>query len=223
MNRIFCLFAPLLALVLFASCKKDDVLYYNDVTFVNAADGVYITDYGLTYDIVENATVKEIPRDGRLILQCDILKVRGDGVYEVRVTQFAVPLTKDPVPSVAEPEADDPIQIENGWFSGGYFNTLLGLFVKDESDVKHLINLEYTLPDEANDTLYLRLRHNALGELPADPEDETDEYSYARTYACFHLNGLQPSGTEVPVQIQWNWYNQEGDLTLYKYKLKLTF
>ena len=58
MNRILCLFAPLLALVLFASCKKDDVLYYNDVTFVNAADGVYITDYGLTYYIVEKATDK---------------------------------------------------------------------------------------------------------------------------------------------------------------------
>ena len=198
-------------LLLAVSCQKDKVLFYNDVTFVNAVGGVYTTDYGLIFNVVENTSEREIPTDGRLIFQCDVLKSTDIGVYNVRVTNFAVPLTKDPIPAVEEPEADDPITIETGWFSGGYFNALLGLYTKDESEVKHLINAEYTFPTETNDTLYIRIRHNALSELPVDPDDDKDEYSYVRTYACFHLDGLMPSGTEVPAKILWKWYGEKDE------------
>lgn len=201
----------LLALsLLTVSCRKDRVLF-TDVAFVNAVSGVYTTDFGLVFNIVENASGKEIPADGRLIMQCDVLKASGKGVYDVRVTDFAIPLTKDPIPAVETPEADDPLSIESGWFSGGYFNLLLGLYTKTESGVKHLINAEYTLPTETNDTLYLRIRHNAFGELPLDPDDSEDEYGYSRTYACFHLDGLLPSGTEVPFKVLWKWYGEKGE------------
>ena len=198
-------------LLLAVSCQKDKVLIYNNITFVNAVGGVYTTDYGLVFNIVENTSEREIPADGRLILQCDVLKASGVGAYDVRVTNFAVPLTKDPIPAVDAPEADDPINIETGWFSGGYFNTLLGLYSKDKSEVKHIINAEYTRPTETNDTLYIRIRHNAMGELPADPDDTEDDYSYVHTYACFHLVGLLPSDTEVPTKILWKWYGEKGE------------
>ena len=77
--------------------------------------------------------------------------------------------------------------------------------------MKHLINAEYTFPTETNDTLYLRIRHNAFGELPLDPDDSEDEYGYSRTYACFHLDGLLPSGTEVPFKVLWKWYGEKGE------------
>ena len=209
------------------SCKKDEILLYNNVTFVTVTDGKYLTDAGVQYIIVENATDREIPAEnGRLILACDILKKVRNGVYNVRVNAFSQPLTKDVIPASGD-SADDPVSLEDGWFSGGYFNSLLGLYVKDESDVKHLLNLEYTLPTESNDTLYLRFRHNAFGEVPAKPDDDTDEYSYVRTYACFKLADLLPSGTVAPVKILWKWFDDEGEdpaaTREYFYKLKLKF
>ena len=226
MMKRFLTFAAILLALAAVSCKKDQVLYYNDVSFVTATDGVYISDAGVEYVIVENATDREIPRDGRLILACDILKKVRTGVFDVRVNAFSQPLAKDAVEASGSAQ-DDPVSIEDGWFSGGYFNSLLGLFVKDESSVKHVLNLEYTLPTEANDTLYLRLRHDALGEIPVNPKDDTDEYSYVRTYACFRLDGLLPSGSEVPVKILWNWYDAEAEdpaaCKKYSHKLKLRF
>ena len=207
-------------------CKKDEIILYNDITFVTATDGEYISDTGLKYIIVENASEREIPQEGRLIFACDILKKVRNGVYNIRVNNFSQPLTKDVIPASEDP-VDDPVSIEDGWFSGGYFNTLLGLYRKDESDVKHLLNLEYTLPTESNDTLYLRLTHNAYGEVPAKPDDNTDEYSYVRTYACFKLADLLPSGTVAPVKILWNWFDKEAEdpaaTREYFFKLKLKF
>ena len=224
MKRLL-LIATLLSLAAIG-CKKDDVLFYNDITFITATDGVYISDAGNEYVIVENSTDREIPRDGRLIVSCDILKKVRTGVFNVRVTGFSVPLAKDSVPASENPAAD-PVSIENGWFSAGWFNSLLGLYVRDDSSVKHLLNLEYTLPTETNDTLYLRLTHDALGDVPADPEDDTDEYSYVRTYACFKLEGLLPAGTEVPAKILWNWYDPVAEdpaaCKEYSYKVKLRF
>ncbi len=227
MKRLSSLLLPLLLLMSLFSCKKDDILFQGDVTFVTAVEGVYTTDAGVQYIIVENRADREIPTEGRLILQSDILRRVEKGVYEVRVLAFSTPLAKDPVPAGNSGEADDPLTIETAWFSGGWFNALLGLYVKDESDVKHIINAEYTLPTETNDTLYLQLRHNALGDLPADPSDETDAFSYARTYACFHLNGLLPADTKVPVKILWKWYDPQADdpdaCKAYDYKTHLIF
>ena len=225
MKRLFSL--TLLLLVLSAAgCKKDPVLYYNDISFVNATEGVYVSDAGVEYVIVENATDREIPRNGRMIFACDILQKVRTGVFNVRLNGFSVPLVKDPVLSSGSP-ADDPVSIEGGWISGGYFNTLLGFYLDDASSVKHLINLEYTLPTESNDTLYLQLTHDALGEVPVNPADETDAYSYVRTYACFPLDGLLPSGTEVPVKVLWKWYDSAAEdpaeCRMFFHKMKLLF
>ena len=223
MKRFLSIAILLLCLV---SCKKDELIFHNDVSFVTVIDGEYFTDAGVQYIIVENASDREIPTEGRLILACDILKKVRPGVFNVRVNGLSVPLTKDSIPATESP-ADDPICIESGWFSGGYFNSLLGFYAKDESSVKHLLNLEYTLPNEGNDTLYLHLTHNAFEEVPANPKDDTDEYSYLHTYACFKLAGLLPSDTEVPVKILWKWYDEEAgdpsDCKEYSYKLKLIF
>lgn len=206
----------LLAAALVLSCKKDTVILYNDLSFVTASGGTYITDSNLEYIIVENASGKEIPAEGRLLLSSDILKKVRNGVFHVRVNAFAVPLTKDSVKPEEAPAADDPVQIEGGWFSGGYFNALLGFYRKDESETKHIVNLTYTLPTESNDTLYLRLRHDAVGEVPPS-EDETDGYSYVRTYTCFHLAGLLPENTVAPVKVTWLWDTEHHS------KLKLQF
>ena len=213
-------------LVAAVSCKKDNVILYNDVSFVTAVAGRYYTDFGLEYVIVENASEREIPAEGRLIISSDILKKVKTGVYNVRINDFALPLTKDAAPAAVVPTQDDPTLIENGWFSGGYLNVLLGLYVKNDSDVKHILNLAYTLPTETNDTLYLQLRHNALGDVPTTPaQAETEDFTYARTYACFRMNELLPEGTVAPVKVTWRWFVDEdsSETEESKFIVKLKF
>ena len=206
----------LLGLTFFA-CKKNDVIFYNDVSFITAQEGVYYSDAGLEYRIAENATGKEIPAEGRFVFASDILRKVSERVYEIRLNAFSVPLTKDAVASGEAPEAEDPIRLDKGWFAGGYFNILAGLFLREDSEVKHILNVEYTLPTESNDTLYLHVLHDAQGEFPAVP-DEPGDYRYVTTYACFHVAGLLPEGTEAPVKISWKWYEEA-----YDYKMMLRF
>ena len=226
MYRKFIFAACALLLAVAVSCKKDNVIIYNDVTFVTASAGRYFTDFGLEYVIVENASEREIPAEGRLILSSDILKKVKTGVYNVRVNAFAVPLTKDAAPAAEVPEQADPTLIEGGWFSGGYLNALLGLYVKEESEVTHILNLAYTLPTETNDTLYLQLRHNALGDVPSAPDQaEPEGYASKRTYASFNIDGLLSEGSVVPAKITWKWFADEksGETKESKYIVKLQF
>ena len=212
------LFATIAALIALTSCKKDNTLYYNNVTMGNI-DGEYIvSDQGNTFEITEDLAQIDFSKFkyGRVILSCDVLNKLEENKYSIRLTQIASVLTKPVVNAeeitseTDEVNVDNPIVIQDLWYGGGYINMLLQFAVKAESETAHFINLVYngTETDEEGLANYsFSLRHNAYGEVPT--EDDVESYTSSFGYVSFPVAELI-EGDKAKVTLNWHSHKFEN-------------
>ena len=210
------LFIAILAL---ASCKKDDAICYNNITMGNIDGSSIVSDQGNTFDIINSPANLNLEtfKYGRVILACDVLKKTAEKRYDVRLTDIASVLAKDPVPAeVIEPEddinVDDPIHIRDIWYGGGHINMLLEFAVKKNSSTQHLINLifnEVAEPEDGSDlkNYVFTLRHNAFGDVAT--EEEADQYFVSGGYVSFPVANLIKED-KACITLNWNSYKMEG-------------
>ena len=173
------------------SCKKDDTLRYNNATMGNVRDRLIISDQGNTFSVVEQNCPGDINEMDRVLLVCDVLKETAEAKYDVRLNVLTSVLTKVPVAAEtieedSELAVEDPIIIQDLWYSGGYINMLIAMPVKRSSETKHLINLIYENKEEGK--YDFTLRHNAYTEVP--DEDTESEYVMGRGYVSFPIADL---------------------------------
>ena len=205
-KSIICLFLA----ALLAGCSGDSTVFRNDVSFGVVKGGIFVTDAGLDYIIVENLTDTPLEDGKRLMLTCDLLSRRGPKEYEARVIKAFAPLTKQPLRKGEEDDGtlgDDPIGVTEAWMGGGYLNLGLKIAAMKNSNTVHLVNLVETDGPFPDDTLYLRLRHNAYGEVMGNEGMTGDKFQLAKTYACFPLDKFREEGKEAkPFKLCWSWY-----------------
>ena len=169
------LFVLLTSLTLFA-CKKDDTLMYGNMTMGNIDGETIISDQGNTFDIVEGYSDLDLSKFeyGRVMIMCDVLTKTADKRYDIRLNGISSVLTKETekassiTDSESEMNVDNPINIREIWYSGGYINMLVELARKNGSDTKHLINLIHDDSAVKEGEYTFILRHNAFGETPTE-------------------------------------------------------
>ena len=219
MKNIFAsLFIAAIALL---SCKKDDTLHYNNITFGNIEGESIISDQGNTFDIAES--LYDVKLDsfeyGRVILSCDVLKKTAENRYNIRLTGIASVLTKETVLAgsvtpESEVAVDDPILFLDMVYGGGYINMFIQFAMKKDSKQKHLINLVYdgvTSEENGTDTYSFTLRHNAFGEVPS--EEDSDNFQPSAGYVSFPVASLI-KGDKAKVKINWTSHpNENGDIS----------
>ena len=205
-------FIYLAAILSFAavSCQLDDTLYYNNLTMGNIVDGRFVSDQGNTFNVVEQACGGKLEFEKRAIVLCDVLCETAGATdeYDVRLRQFATVLEKDAIVEATttdEQKVEDPIQIEELWFSGGYINLRIRSHVKKEDSQKHLINLVYT--KDAEGTYHMTLRHNAFGEVYSE-ETAKDLVIGSSAYVSFPLTFIDED--EASFTFKWKWYETPG-------------
>jgi hypothetical protein len=99
---------------------------------------------------------------------CDVLNETAGAVdeYDVHLINYSKVLDKDAVAledaAGGDISVQDPIVIEQLWYSGGYLNMLIRFHIVSDSKTKHLINLVHS--KDAEGKYILNLRHNAYGE-----------------------------------------------------------
>lgn len=208
-NGILITLAAALLALSTASCAKDDTLYYNNITMGNIVDGRIVSDQGNTFNIVEDLTRGSIDTLKRVIVACDILNATAGAKseYDVRLNMFSPVLAKEPVAledaTDEEKLVQDPIHIEQLWYSGGYINMLLRHPRYPLSTNKHLINLVWSKED---DTYVLNLRHNAFGEIKTE---ESKDMVLAASYVSFPIASLI-EGDSATIMLNWKWYRSAG-------------
>ena len=203
--RIFTLILTAAVLLLSVSCKKDETLYYGNVTMGNFAGDKFISDQGNEFTIVENQTGGEIKDIKRAIMQCDVLqKTAGtQNGYDVRVSYVGEVLTKEPLTfdeaaTDLEKTVEDPVLVEQVWISGGYLNMYIMFEVQVSptlEESKHMVNLVYDPTSIGTGKLMFTLRHNSYGETLSRSEEEEDTNE-----GDTNENSVQPQSKEL---VQW--------------------
>lgn len=212
--------AAMLAASLVTSCEKDNTLQYNNATMGNIVNGVFISDQGNKFNVVETNWPEGFMNMNRAFILCDVLnKTAGgaDNEYDVRLNQVAKVVTKDAVyhdDVTAEMMIQDPVHIESAWISGGYINMLIMFPSKAGSSTSHLINLvhEGGMIDQATNeeipgTYRFTLRHNSNGDKITPPQ--IIDYVMAGGYVSFPLNSYIRE-KEADFSIEWTWHISAG-------------
>lgn len=150
--------------------------------------------------------------------------LEGHMNYYVRLYNIAKVLTKSPVKESfiladetnrQDSIGNDPINLSEAWFGGKYLNVEFTMPVKNNSGVKHFINIVEDDVTVHNDTVYLTLRHNAYGDKPeAGNRKEDSAYRWVWGNASFDLTSILPEGaTSVPVKLVWTAYKKDSSET----------
>ena len=191
------------------SCAADYTLHYSNVTFGDFKDGKFISDQGLTFNIVEQTCSGSIDSLKRAVISCDILANTGESEYSVRLTDFDPIFTKSHVDSTAVTDSsifvNDPVNIGEIWYSGGYLNLLLYIPIKESSNQVHMVNL--IRDDDCTDTGVYKFtfKHNAFGEVITATDNE---FIFSSQYISFPLANIFQKN-EQNVQIIFNWTSPE--------------
>jgi len=203
------IFSGLFIAVLLCSCQKDNVLYYSDNAIGNVVGGLFVTDDGLKYNVVEQECDGSLYSAQRAVVISDVLKKNSDNSYDIRLKQYYTVLVKDALVDSKVTDKEDlghnAIGIARGWASGGYLNLLVEFTYMTNSSTKHNVNLVYDDIKSNSDTLKFTLMHNGYGETYED--EGAKDLGVCDTYISFPVEDLIPSGKDqVVVKIDWKWH-----------------
>lgn len=211
MRKVFAIMA---AALLLPSCAKDAAVPVGDVTTAGfVREAALVDDMGQIFNICEDSSDAGLNDGDRVIATFDILRKNTDGSYDISITDAVKPLCKAAVEE-SDIQGDDPIIIDRGWISGTYLNLSMYLILKHSSATVHRLELVRDRQD-GSDTLRLRLRHDAYGDV-FDGSQDPSAFVAGTTYASFDLESLVPSGRkEVPVSIRSRRYSDRSGVTDY--------
>ena len=136
-------------------------------------------------------------------------------VYDIRVLVFndihAVPIVRksfllEDDPHRSDSIGHDLIRVVTAAFSGNYINIGFEYF-RYENGQPHMINLVWDDTRPATDSVYLELRHNAMGEVEGN-----GRYVVSDTgLASFRIADLVPEGEEsIDIKLKSNMDRKDG-------------
>ena len=221
-KAFICIAAAAVAAV---SCQKDDTLQYNNLTMGNIVEGRFVSDQGHIFNIVDQICTGELGKEKRAMVLCDVLNQTDGGAaneYDVRLTNFTRVLEKDAVALESAAEGDlaveNPIHIEQLWFSGGYINMMITYNAKIGSETKHLVNLVYSKDEQGR--YVLNLRHNAFGEVWT--EENASKMMTGSSYVSFPITKFIKEDNAKLV-FKWKWHKDVGSRFDYLFEKDYSF
>ena len=209
------LFAALAAMLVFTGCNMNSALLYNHIAIGRVQNSDIVTDDGLTYVVAENETGSDYTKLDRILVVCDVLEQLDDEkLYSVRLTDFASVEVSSPVNKTSQSEewfGDDGINLESGWFSGGYLNVYATISMLQNSTADHRISLMFDDTADNSDTLHFYLKHNGFGETFDDDPTNAKIGRYS-TYVSFPVDSFIPAGAKgANIKLEWDWFRIENN------------
>ncbi len=195
------------------SCNKieDNTLRYDNITMGNIVDGVFTSDQGNVFNVVEQTCAGDLNEMERAFIICDVLKRTGEekNEFDIRLNYIADVLTKDAVP-VSEIEnietyMNDAVILQGLWISGGYINMYLAIPIKRSNGEVHELNL---LHEKKGNVYEFQIRHDAKGEVLKLNGDNSDMV-LANAYASFPVSEIITE-EKANMRVIWNAYVENG-------------
>lgn len=216
------------------SCSKEsmgcpaDIIYNGFGEVTNIGDDGYfeiIRDDNALLRVVEYTGNKEVSLGERVYFKYNILPGNGDYVsarsipghntYDVRILVFnnihSVPIVRKSFILENDPKRSDSlghdlIRVVRAAFSGNYINIGFEYF-KYEGGREHMVNLVWDDTRPSTDSVYLELRHNAMGEVEGGSGILVSDTGLA----SFRLADLIPDGEEsIDIKLKSNMDRKDG-------------
>ena len=234
-NRIIAFVSAAILCAGAVSCKKDPTLQYNNLTMGNVTEGVFTSDQGNIFNVVEQdmACYGRLDTMKRAIILCDVLnQITGgqENEYDVRLTAMYPVRVKD---IILDGKVEDitPNAKENSGESteeGTDEGTDQNVYREDPVTISQVwisggyINMYVTLPYkqssktiheinlikiETKDGYAFRLVHNANGETMTD--STMYDFVEGGGYFSFPISSIITE-EEARVRFEWKWYRVLG-------------
>ena len=201
-----------------SSCSDDEKYvrvpapYTGSVSMGVAGEGTITTDKGNVLIPDESSVGHDLTDGERVFVNCSILDREDINTYRVRINKYYQLLAKDIVRASDtddEELGDEPVQVKDAWFGGGYLNMRLGLEYNPSSNTSHLVNVVYDDVKSTADTLFLTLRHNAFAD--------TVRTRMGTATASFNMEEVTEGKNEkVYVKLKWQWYTHRGTVATWE-------
>ena len=189
--------------LLLTGCRKDDFVAYSGMEMGQVQNGTILTDEGLTLIVGGNPGNYDVRTGRRVLIRYQTTAIGDDGSYTVDLQELWETAVSDPVPA-SDPiglVSDDPVQITEAWFSGGYLNLMVAYAYTDPA--LHAFPLSF---ENDGKRAVLHLYHDARETVPSGTE-------LKQACLCFPMEAIAatfPSDksktTVIPVLLQWRWY-----------------
>lgn len=212
-KTLFTLFA---AIAVLTSCKQDNTLRYNNLTMGNVVRGVFTSDQGNIFHVVEQNCQGNLASMDRALVLCDVIErvPNKENEYNIRLHSMVSVDTKRPI-TTTEAEmspstmTDDPVHIDQLWVSGGYINMYVAAEIKTAAKLdNHLFNLVINESESSAGKYVLNLRHNSMGEsLIYNPTDTG--ILLGGKYLSFPISDFVKEES-AKITINWKWYKSAG-------------
>ncbi len=208
MRKILPLLLTLLLLA--AGCRKEGFVPYSGQEMAQVLNGTFTTDEGVKLVVDGNAGNYDIHTARRVLVRYQATAIGTDGSYTIDLQELWETTITDPFPA-SDPVgvlSDDPVRIDEAWFSGGYLNLTVAFPAVDSA--LHDFPLSFAIDGKK---AVLRLYHDAREDVPSNVE-------LKQACLCFPLKDITaayPAPSDgsktmvVPVLLQWRWYGQEED------------
>ena len=136
--------------------------------------------------------------------QYDIRILVFNPIYSVPIIRKSFLLEDDPFRN--DSLGDDPIRVLTAAFSGKYINIGFEYFRYSEGS-DHIINLVWDDTRSATDSVYLELRHNAMGEIVTGEQAIISDTGLA----SFRIADLVPAGADsINIKLRSNLDRKDG-------------
>ena len=136
--------------------------------------------------------------------QYDIRIIVFNPIYSVPIVRRSYLLADDPFRN--DSIGNDPIRVVTAAFSGKYINIGFEYFRHSEN-LDHVINLVWDDTRPATDSVYLELRHNAMGESLSGMQPLVSETGLA----SFRIADIVPAGADsIDIKLKSNLDRKDG-------------
>lgn len=215
------------AIILTVSCKDKETRYYvfQGAEMGTIENAVFTTDNGVRLIVKSAPDGCDINTKRRVMLYY-ILETEGQQniYYDISVSAIAETTLVEPQPSEnAEETAEgDPLDIVQGWFSGGYLNVQVMYYVDPEKETPQTFSSCYTCKKSLSS---IAIRRDGQGEGYFSVENPSECHSFIcipmkRIWDdfCYFLNEGGdvihiPDDRTMPVSLNWKWYaDSDGNL-----------
>ena len=198
----------LLVPLLLTGCRKDGFLSYTGRETGYIQDGVFTTDEGVKLVVEGNGRNYDIRSGRRVLVGYQITAIGTNGSYTIDLQELLETVTVVPVPASESIGlvTDDPVLVDEAWFSGGYLNMTVSYGGKDAS----LHSFPMTYETDGKQTV-LRLYHDARESVTANTDGLQTCLCYpmaqvATAYAAAMADRPKANTSAIPVLLRWRWY-----------------